>query len=145
MGQADLCLPHPVKDLTNVQTDLLLDLTKPALSFVSEQRFKDCLYPSDLLKSTVRVIEQFRPEIIAVLNVLLPRVTRGWARQRGEIFGFGDTSPSESTISSSTSRSSECAFSKLDAERSLKSKMGSQRDTTKGSALGCPTAGKGDR
>lgn len=72
--------PTLYKDLTNVQTDLLLDLTKPALSFVSEQRFKDCLYPSDLLKPTVCVIEQFRPEITAVLNVLLPRLTKGWAR-----------------------------------------------------------------
>ena len=112
--------PTLYKDLTNVQTDLLLDLTKPALSFVSPQRFKDCLYPSDLLKPTVLVIDQFRSEITAVLNVLLPRLASGWARQRGEMFGFGTTSPSESTISRlDQQKLSSAPISNLDAERSV--------------------------
>ena len=100
--------PTLIKDLTNVQTDLLVDLTKPALSFVSQQCFKDCLYPSDLPKPTVLVIKQFRAEITSVLNVLLPRFARGWARQRGEMFGFGATPPPPLSPSSpsSTSRSS---------------------------------------
>ena len=103
-----------------MQTDLLVDLTKPALSFVSQQRFKDCLYPSHLLKPAVLVIEQYRSEITSVLNVLLPRLANGWARQRGEMFGFGTTPSSESTISKfDQQKLSSAPISNLDAERSV--------------------------
>ena len=102
-----------------MQTDLLVDLTKPAPSFVSQQRFKDCLHPSDLLKPTVLMIEQLRSEITSVLDGLLPRLASGWARQRGEMFDFGPP-PSLSTISKfDQQKLSSAPISNLDAERSV--------------------------
>ena len=89
-----LCTAFPTlyQDLTMVEPARLLDLTRPAFNFVSEERFSSCLYSSDLLQPTILIIEQSRTEIISVLNVLLPKLVKGWARQRGQMFGFGETS-----------------------------------------------------
>ena len=112
--------PILYQDLTTVKPALLLDLTKPAFKFVSEERFTRCLYSSDLLQPTVLIIEQFRTEIISVLNILLPKLAKGWTRQRGQIFGFGDTSPSDSTLSKLDQEKLKSApTSNLDSERSV--------------------------
>ena len=112
--------PTLYTDLTTVQPSLLLDLTTPALKFVSKERFKHCLYSSDLLQPTVLVIEEFRSEIISVLEMLLPKLAKGWVRQRGEIFGFGNTTLSESTISKlDQEKLISAPVSNLDAERSV--------------------------
>ena len=66
--------PTLYNDLTSVKPALLLDLTKPAFSFVSEERFSHCLYSADLLQPTVHIIENFRSEVISVLNILLPNL-----------------------------------------------------------------------
>ena len=61
--------------------------------FVSVERFHSCRYSAELLEPSIQIIEQFRSEIILVLEVLLPKLAEGRARQRGTIFGFGGTSP----------------------------------------------------
>ena len=112
--------PTLYQDLTTVQPALLLDLTKPAFNFVSEERFSKCLYSADLLKPTEVIIESFRTEIISVLNILLPKLAKGWVRQRGEIFGFGQTPLSEASILNlDQEKLKEAPISNLDAERSV--------------------------
>ena len=71
---------------------LLLDLSQPAFDFVTPERFNSCLYSSELLQPSINIIEQYRSEIISVLELLLPKLAEGWARQRGEFFGFGNGS-----------------------------------------------------
>ena len=85
-----VAFPTLYNDLKTVKPQLLLDLTKPALSFVSQQRFESTRYPSDLLRPTELLIEQHRENIIRVLEILLPRLAEGWARQRGSQFQFGE-------------------------------------------------------
>ena len=112
--------PTLYTDLTSVKPALLLDLTKPALSFVSEERFSHCLYSADLLQPTILIIESFRSEVISVLNILLPNLAKGWARQRGKTFGFGDTPLSEASIAKFDQEKLAAApISNLDSERSV--------------------------
>ena len=47
-----VAFPTLYSDLTTVKIELLLDLTKPALKFISEERFKSCLYTAELLEPT---------------------------------------------------------------------------------------------
>ena len=118
--QLMVAFPSLYTDLTSVQPALLLDLSKPAFSFVSEERFSHCLYPANLLQPTVEIIENFRSEVIAVLNILLPKVAKGFARQRGESFGFGDTPLSEASIGKFDQEKLKVApISNLDSERSV--------------------------
>ena len=87
---------------------------------MSVERFHSCRYSAELLQSSIQIIEQLRPEIILVLEVVLPKLAEGWARQRGKIFGFGGTSPSESSILTLDQEKLKSApISNLDAERSV--------------------------
>ena len=88
--------PTLYEDLTTTKPELLLDFSQPAFKFVSSQRFKHCLYSSELLKPALDVTEQYRPEVVSTLRILLPKLAVGWSRQRGEIFEFGDVEPKES-------------------------------------------------
>ena len=64
----------------------MLDLTKPAFTFISKERFEQCLYPACLLEPTKLIIEQYRGDICCTLQLLLPMLAAGWKRQRGEMF-----------------------------------------------------------
>ena len=90
--------PTLYKDLTSVKSELMLDLTKPALSFISQERFESCRYTSELLKPTEILIEAHRADIVSALNILLPRLAEGWARQRGNQFGFGENAEDPSHL-----------------------------------------------
>ena len=118
--QLMVAFPSLYTDLTSVNPALLLDLTKPALSFVSEERFSHCLYSVNLLQPTVEIIENFRSEVITVLNILLPKLGKGFARQRGKSFGFGDTPLSEAGITKfDQEKLKDAPISNLDSERSV--------------------------
>ena len=55
-----------------------------------------------------------------MLSILLPKLTEGWIRQRGEIFGFGGTPASASTLSLlDQDKLKGAPVSNLDAERSV--------------------------
>ena len=84
-----LAFPTLYTDLTSTKPELLLDLTAPAFSFISKERFKHCLYPSVLLQPTVEIIEAYRSDICMTLKILLPMMAHGWKQQRGEMFEFG--------------------------------------------------------
>ena len=76
--------------LVKIKPELLLDLTRPALSFTSKERFISGLYPKEIISSIESAIETYRGPVTSVLKLLLPRLATGWERQRGEMFGFGD-------------------------------------------------------
>lgn len=84
-----LAFPTLYTDLTTTKPELLLDLTTPAFTFISKERFKHCVYPSHLLQPTVEVIENNRSEVISTIKILLPILADGWKLQRGDMFDFG--------------------------------------------------------
>ena len=84
--------PSLYTDLTTTKPELLLDLTSPAFSFISKNRFKHTVYPSSLLEPTIQIIEQYRGKICKTLELLLPMLAEGWKQQQGEMFEFGGES-----------------------------------------------------
>ena len=117
-----LCSSFPslYQNLSTINPALLLDLSQPAFDFVTPERFNSCLYSSELLQPTINIIEQYRSEIISVLELLLPKLAEGWARQRGEFFGFGNTSPSKATVLTlDQEKLKQAPVSNLDSERAV--------------------------
>ena len=90
-----LAFPTLYNDLTTTRSEMLLDLDTPAFAFISEERFKSCLYSPDLLLPTKQVIEQYKPEMCSILDLLLPMLASGWKQQRGEMFDFGEEPSSQ--------------------------------------------------
>ena len=114
--------PKVITDLCTVKPELLLDLTSPALSFVSKERFQACLYTDELLEPTKAVIENNRTEVVKVLNILLPQLAAGWSKQRGAVFGFGPDADKECStkVSDQDQEKLKCApINNLDPERSV--------------------------
>ena len=114
--------PKLYTDLCTVKPELLLDLTSPALSFVSKERFQACLYTDELLEPTKAVIENNRTEVVKVLIILLPQLAAGWSKQRGAVFGFGPDADKECStkVSDQDQEKLKCApINNLDPERSV--------------------------
>ena len=86
----------------------LLDFTTPAFSFVLRDRFKHCKYDSKLLEPTLDMIKAFQPEILNLLEILLPKLAAGWELQRGHMFDFG---------SNETTGDNKLKISNLDQEK----------------------------
>ena len=117
-----IAFPTLYKDLQTVKPQLLLDLTTPALSFITVERFKSCLPPAELLLPAQQLIETHRQELIDLLKILLPRLAKAWDVQRGEQFGFGDSQDSESSLviaDMNQNKLKSAPINNLDAERSV--------------------------
>ena len=81
--------PQLYVDLTTTPVENLLTLSRPAFSFISEERFQQVLYPKDLLKPAEAVLDSHKQDACRVLKMLLARIATGWLRQRGDVFQFG--------------------------------------------------------
>ena len=82
--------PKLYNDLTSTNPEQLLNLSSPAFSFVSKERFDSCKYESHLLHPTLEISKTHKQEVIDVIALLLPQIASGWELQRGSIFGFGE-------------------------------------------------------
>ena len=100
--------PTLYNDLISTPPAQLLDFTAPAFSFVSKDRFEQCKYDSKLLEPTLDMIKAFKPEILNLLELLLPKLAAGWELQRGHMFDFG---------SNETVGDSKLKISNLDQEK----------------------------
>ena len=90
--------PQLHSDLTSTDPVSMLGLTEPAFSFVSKERYVSTLYHPDLLQPVKEIIEEFQPEVISMLKLLLPKLADGWCTQRGEIFDFGEGKDKENSL-----------------------------------------------
>ena len=116
-----VAFPQLYTDMTTVKPELLLDLSRPAFSFVSSERFEACAYPANLIEPTV-LIEENRSDVVAALKILLPQLASGWALQRGDMFEFGDNPDSLFAMKISDydqEKLKSAPISNLDAERSV--------------------------
>ena len=85
-------------DLKTTDPEKLPDISKPAFSFVSERRYKSCLWDKVVIKSLETAISEHHQELIQVFKILLPKLAQGWFRQRGDVFGFGDYDKSSTKL-----------------------------------------------
>ena len=74
--------PTLYNDLISTPPAKLLDFTTPAFSFVSKGSFEHYKYDSKLLEPTLDMIKAFQPEILNLLEILLPKLAAGWELQR---------------------------------------------------------------
>ena len=81
--------PQLYINLTTTPVDQLLDLDSPAFDFISVERFKHSNFPEELLASARVVVQENKEQVVKVLTLLLPRLAKGWERQRGDQYGFG--------------------------------------------------------
>ena len=73
-----VAFPQLFADLSTVQPELLLDLSRPAFSFISTERFEACTYPANLMEPTILMIEENRSDVVAALKILLPKLASDW-------------------------------------------------------------------
>ena len=75
----------------------LLDFTRPAFSFISNDGFGQCnSWPQELLTEVQAFIQLHQNRVVPILQVILTRIIAdGFAKQRGHIFGFGNGNEEE--------------------------------------------------
>ena len=96
-------------------------LSKPALKFISNQRYQSILWKDEIIKSMEEAISLYRDDVTAVIRLMLPNLADGWFRQRGNVFGFGDFDPSSPQLLSATSEGllNEAPVSNIPAEQQV--------------------------
>lgn len=109
-------------NISETEPEMLLDITQPAFSFTSQERFDSALYPQEIVASIQSAIDNYRGPIISVLKLLLPRLATSWARQRSEMFGFGGADQQEaggSLAKMDQEKLNTAPINNLDPERSV--------------------------
>ncbi|KAK6171675.1 hypothetical protein SNE40_018117 [Patella caerulea] len=107
----DLCETDPVK---------FLDVSTPALSFVSKERFQTTRYDDEVCNAIETVTSQHRDEVIKVIKMILPTLATGFQKQKGDIFEFGGYEDSDHALSKMDTQKLERApIHNLDAKRSV--------------------------
>ena len=107
-------------DLVKVDPEKLLDVTEPALTFVTPELFDKCKYDDDICVAISAVCSSYREQIIKMLSKLLPELANGFKKQKGAIFGFGETNESPHSLSSMSKDKLENApVHNLQSERSV--------------------------
>ena len=117
-----VAFPQLYTDLTTTNPENLLDLDRPAFSFISEERFKNSNFPEDLLEPARKVILENKEQVVKVVELLLPRLAKGWERQRGDQYGFGSSPNLESAervASMDQEKLKGAPVNNLDPERSV--------------------------
>ena len=122
--QAKLMVAFPTLylDLTTVDVEKLLDLDHPALNFISPERFKQSNFPEELLVPARQVLSENSQLACQVLKLLLPRLAKGWERQRGDEYGFGtnpDLKAKDSVLAMDQEKLKQAPVNNLDPERSV--------------------------
>ena len=110
------------KDLKTTDTKDLLDISKPAFSFIDEKRFKECIkWDKDVLKSLKDNIAIHSEKIVDVLSLILPELAQGFFVQRGDVFGFGPFDPDSDKLVTriDLQKLNQAPINNLDSERAV--------------------------
>ena len=114
--------PSLYLDLTTVDVEKLLDLDRPALNFISSERFKASNFPEHLLVPARKVLSENSELACKVFKLLLPRLAKGWERQRGDEYSFGsnpDLTASDRVLGMDQKKLEQAPINNLDPERSV--------------------------
>ena len=78
------------QELLDTDACTLLNVDEPAFKVVSTERFKQARYDQEICDAIVKVAASFRPQVIKLLEVILPKLAAGFQKQKGDIFSFGN-------------------------------------------------------
>ena len=76
-------------DLLETEPCKLLNLNKAAFSFVSDSQFTHSRYALEICRGIEAACEEYKPQVLKILKVILPALAEAFQRQKGEGFGFG--------------------------------------------------------
>ena len=76
-------------DLLETEPCKLLNLNKAAFTFVSDSQFIHSRYALEICRSIEAICEEYKPQVLKILKVILPALAEALQTQKGEIFGFG--------------------------------------------------------
>ena len=114
--------PALYSDLTSTDPAKLLNLDSPAFTFISNDRFKESNFPEHLLVPARLVLSENSQMATQVIKLLLPRLAKGWERQRGNEYSFGSnpdlTAPSR-VAAMDQEKLKQAPINNLDPERSV--------------------------
>ena len=79
-----VAFPTLYTDLTTVDPKELLNLDRPAFKFTSVERFKQTNFPEELLVPARLVLSENKQLATQVIKLPLPRLAKGWEKQRGD-------------------------------------------------------------
>ena len=74
-------------DLLETEPCKLLNLH--AFTFVSDSQFTHSRYALEICRSIEAICEEYKPQVLKILKVILPALAEALQTQKGEIFGFG--------------------------------------------------------
>ena len=108
-------------NLRNTVPKDILQVTKPAYNFISEERFDSTKYDESICSEISKVIDCYYVELEKMFLIILPALTKGFEHQKGAIFGFGEEDKeSDHALSKMNPEKLENApIHNLDAERSV--------------------------
>ena len=114
--------PQLYQDLCSSDPEKLLDIDTPAFGFISPSRFKQSNFPEQLLAPARQILAENGQQAAQVIKLLLPRLAKGWARQRGTEYSFGpnqDVSSTDRVALMDKEKLSQAPINNLDPERSV--------------------------
>ena len=79
------------QDFLETDPEKLLEIDRPAFSFVSDERFQASKYPQEVTDTLQVYVDKYRDYLPRLFKILLPMLAHGFQEQKGHIFGFGDT------------------------------------------------------
>ena len=82
-------------DLRKAVDRSFLQTEHKVVNFVNEEQFKSSLPSLCLRKHVESVAVEFEDEVLKLLQIMIPRLADGFQKQRGSIFGFGETSSND--------------------------------------------------
>ena len=72
-----------------------------------------------LWKYVEAICEEYKPQVLKILNVILPALAEAFQRQKGEIFGFSSYNKNSHNLSTMDQDKLGAPVHNLDAERSV--------------------------
>ena len=73
-------------DLISTDPAALLDLSRPAFKFISQERYDSCKWSEDILTSLENAISVHKDEVTKGIGLMLPKLAEGWHRQRANVW-----------------------------------------------------------
>ena len=93
------CFSTAYYDLLKIEPCKLLNLNKAAFTFFSDSQFTHFRCALKICRSIEAICEEYKPQVLKILKVILPVLAEAFQRQKGEIFGFGSYNENTHSLS----------------------------------------------
>ena len=78
------------ENLSSTPAEEMLNISRPALSFVNETQFENGLWHEDMLSLLKECVSDHKEDVVSIIQLMLNACAEGFKLQRKNQFGFGD-------------------------------------------------------